>query len=246
MASQQESDRMHGELQQLLLQLDTHIRKYNEKQSQHKSKLRQAKQVFLKETAQRDRIIQTLENDLMLASSLSHKEKERIHTVTEENEKLLGEKRDLSRKISEAEEMGSNGMRTASTIQHRVNVLEVENRQLQDRSLKLSNQVGSLERALRNVQSYYSLENAKKVIPSENLSDGFPHTSALSLTSGSCDTLDILDAICRVKVGGPRVSSNQPSEQSYLNLTSPLVPPDIRGPEGSSNNSEQIPRGAPS
>ncbi|XP_071059726.1 coiled-coil domain-containing protein 30 isoform X2 [Pseudochaenichthys georgianus] len=246
MASQQESDRLHGELQQLLLQLDTHIRKYNEKQSQHKSKLRQAKQVFLKETAQRDRIIQTLENDLMLASSLSHKEKERIHTVTEENEKLLGEKRDLSRKISEAEEMGSNGMRTASTIQHRVNVLEVENRQLQDRSLKLSNQVGSLERALRNVQSYYSLENAKKVIPSENLSDGFPHTSALSLTSGSCDTLDILDAICRVKVGGPRVSSHQPSEQSYLNLTSPLVPPDIRGPEGSSNNSEQIPRGAPS
>ncbi|XP_034001393.1 trichohyalin isoform X4 [Trematomus bernacchii] len=252
MASQQESDRLHGELQQLLLQLDTHIRKYNEKQSQHKSKLRQAKQVFLKETAQRDRIIQTLENDLMLASSLSHKEKERIHTVTEENEKLLGEKRDLSRKISEAEEMGSNGMRTASTIQHRVNVLEVENRQLQDRSLKLSNQVGSLERALRNVQSYYSLEvtpfrsNAKKVIPSENLSDGFPHTSALSLTSGSCDTLDILDAICRVKVGGPRVSSHQPSEQSYLNLTSPLVPPDIRGPEGGSNNSEQIPRGAPS
>ncbi|KAK5923478.1 hypothetical protein CgunFtcFv8_000443 [Champsocephalus gunnari] len=246
MASQQESDRLHGELQQLLLQLDTHIRKYNEKQSQHKSKLRQAKQVFLKETAQRDRIIQTLENDLMLASSLSHKEKERIHTVTEENEKLLGEKRDLSRKISEAEEMGSSGMRTASTIQHRVNVLEVENRQLQDRSLKLSNQVGSLERALRNVQSYYSLENAKKVIPSENLSDGFPHTSALSLTSGSCDTLDILDAICRVKVGGPRLSSHQPSEQSYLNLTSPLVPPDIRGPEGSSNNSEQIPRGAPS
>lgn len=43
-------------------------------------------------------------------------------------------------------------------LHSRVNVLEVENRQLQDRSLKLSNQVGSLERALRNVQSYYSLE----------------------------------------------------------------------------------------
>lgn len=49
------------------------IRKYNEKQSQHKTKLRQAKQVFLKVTAQRDRIIQKLENDLVLASSLSHK-----------------------------------------------------------------------------------------------------------------------------------------------------------------------------
>ncbi|XP_029292502.1 coiled-coil domain-containing protein 30 isoform X2 [Cottoperca gobio] len=239
MASQQDCDKLHGELQQILLQMDTYVRKYNEKQSQHKTKLRQAKQVFLKETAQRDRIIQKLENDLMLASSLSHKEKERIHTVTEENEKLLEEKRDLLCKMSEAEDMGSKGMRTASTVQHRVNVLEVENRQLQDRTLKLSNQVSSLERALRNVQSFYSLENVKKVLPSESLCDAFPHTPTLSLTSGSCDTLDILDAICRVKVGGTRVSvsTHQPSEQGYLNLTSPLVPPDIKGTAGSSNNS---------
>lgn len=39
--------------------------------------------------------------------------------MTEENEKLLEEKRELLRKISEAEEMGSKGMRTASTAQHR-------------------------------------------------------------------------------------------------------------------------------
>ncbi|XP_049921851.1 coiled-coil domain-containing protein 30 isoform X2 [Epinephelus moara] len=248
MASQQECDRLQGELQQVLLQLDTHVRKYNEKHSQHKTKLRQAKQVFLRETAQRDRVIQKLENDLVLASSLSHKEKERINTVTEENEKLLEEKRELLRKMSEAEEMGSKGMRTASTVQHRVNVLEVENRQLQDRTLKLSNQVSSLERALRNVQSFYSLENAKKVLPSESLCDGFLHTSTLSLTSGSCDPLDILDAICRVKVGermvvdGTRasVSTHQPSEQGYLNLTSPLVPPDTKGTEGGSDNSDQV------
>ncbi|XP_040009974.1 coiled-coil domain-containing protein 30 isoform X2 [Xiphias gladius] len=247
-ASQQEFDRMQGELQQVLLQHDTHVRKYNEKQSQHKTKLRQAKQLFLKATAQRDRTIQKLENDLVLASNLSHKEKERIHTVMEENEKLLEEKRELLRKISEAEEMGSKGMRTAATVQHRVNVLEVENRQLQDRTLKLSNQVRSLERALRNVQSFYSLENAKKVHPSESLCDGILHTSALSLTSGSCDPMDILDKICRVKVGervvadGTRASSSthQPSEQGYLNLTSPLVPPESKGTEESSNNSDKV------
>ncbi|KAI3357304.1 hypothetical protein L3Q82_015758 [Scortum barcoo] len=241
-SSQQECDRVQGELQQVLLQLDTHVsRKYNEKQSQHKTKLRQAKQVFLKATAQRDCIIQKLENDLVLASSLSHKEKERIHTVTEENEKLLEEKRELLRKISEAEEMGSNGMRTASTVQHRVNVLEVENRQLQDRTLKLSNQVSSLERALRNVQSFYSLENAKKVLPSEGLCDGVLHASTLSLTSGSCDPLDILDAIRRVKVDGTRasVSTHQLSEQGYLNLTSPLVPPETKGTEDN-NNGDQV------
>ncbi|XP_026224734.1 coiled-coil domain-containing protein 30 isoform X2 [Anabas testudineus] len=239
--NQQECDRLQGELQEVLLQLDIHIRKYNEKQSQHKTKLRQAKQVFLKATAQRDRTIQKLENDLVLASSLVHKEKERIHTVMEENEKLLEERRDLLQKISEAEEMGSKGMRTASTVQHRVNVLEVENRQLQDRTLKLSNQVSSLERALRNVQSFHSLENTKKVLPSESLGD-ILHTSTLSLTSGSCDPLDILEKICRVKVDGTQasVSTQQQSEQGYLNLTSPQAPLNTKGTKESSNTSDQV------
>ncbi|CAJ1085478.1 coiled-coil domain-containing protein 30 isoform X2 [Xyrichtys novacula] len=247
-SSQQECDRLQGELQQILLQLDTYIRKYNEKQNQHKTKLRQAKQVFLKATAQRDHIIQKLENDLVLASSLSHKEKERINAVMGENEKLLEERRELLQKMSEAEEMGSKGMRTASTVQYRVDVLEMENRQLQDRTLKLSNQVSSLERALRNVHSCYSVENAKKVLPSESLCDGLLHTSSLSLTSGSCDPLDILDAICRVKVGErvvvdatrATVSTHQPSEQGYLNLTSPLVPPDSKGIEESTNDTDQV------
>ena len=69
-----------------------------------------------------------------------------------------------------------------------------------------------------------------------------------SLTSGSCDPLDILNAICCVKVGertvvdGTRasVSTHQPSEQGYLNLTSPLVPPDIKGTEGNANNSDKV------
>ncbi|KAK2851236.1 hypothetical protein Q5P01_007512 [Channa striata] len=247
-ASQQECERLQVELQQLLLQLDTHIRKYNEKQSQHKTKLRQAKQVFLKATAQRDYAIQKLENDLVLAASLSHKEKARIQTVMQENEKLLEEKRELLRKMSEAEEMGSKGMRTASTVQHRVNVLEVENRQLQDRTLKLSNQVSSLERALRSVQSFYSVENAKKVLPSENLCDNILHTSTVSLTSGSCDPLDILDKICRVKLGERVVvdgnqaslSTHQPPEQGYLNLTSPLVPLNTKSTEESSCKSDQV------
>uniref|UniRef100_A0A3Q0SS50 Uncharacterized protein n=1 Tax=Amphilophus citrinellus TaxID=61819 RepID=A0A3Q0SS50_AMPCI len=118
-ASQQDCKGLHDELQQVLLQLDVHVRKYNEKQSQHKTKLRQAKQVFLKATAQRDSTIQKLENDLALASILSQKDKERIQLVMDVNEKLLEEKRELVRKIIEAEEMSSKGMKTASTVQHR-------------------------------------------------------------------------------------------------------------------------------
>ncbi|KAM8862401.1 uncharacterized protein ccdc30 isoform 6-T7 [Spinachia spinachia] len=240
MASQLECDRFQGELQLVLLQLDAHVRKYNEKQSQYKIRLRQAKQVYLRETAQRDHTIQHLENDLMMASNLSQKEKETIHTVTEENEKLLEDKRELLRKISEAEEMGSNGMRTASTVQHRVNVLEVENRQLQDQILKLSNQVSSLERALRNVQSFYSLENAKKALPSESLCDAFLHTS----TSGSRDPLHILDSICRQKMSErAAVDGTQgpvSSEQGYLNLTSPSLLPDTKGSNSRSFSNDQV------
>nr|XP_040048131.1 coiled-coil domain-containing protein 30 isoform X2 [Gasterosteus aculeatus aculeatus] len=247
-ASQLECDRFQGELQLVLFQLDAHVGKYNEKQSQHKIRLRRAKQVYLRETAQRDHIIQRLENDLVMASNLSQKEKETIHTVTEENEKLLEEKRELLQKISEAEEMGSKGMRTASTVQHRVNVLEVENRQLQDQILKLSNQVSSLERALRNVQSFHSLQNANKVLLSESLCDGFLHSSTLSLASGSCDPLNILDAICREKMSEravadgnqASVSAHQPSEQGYLNLTSPSLLPGAKGSKGSSFNSDQV------
>lgn len=58
-------------------------RKYDEKQSQHKTKMRQAKQVFLKATAQRDQVIQKLENDLVLASSLSHKVTHRCRMLSE-------------------------------------------------------------------------------------------------------------------------------------------------------------------
>lgn len=51
-----------------------------------------------------------------------HQEKERVCKVVEANEKLLEEKRVLLLKIGEAEEMGSNGMKAASTAQHRYGI----------------------------------------------------------------------------------------------------------------------------
>ncbi|XP_049609116.1 coiled-coil domain-containing protein 30 isoform X4 [Syngnathus scovelli] len=237
-ASQLDCDRMQGELKQVFLQLNTYVRKYDEKQSRHKSKLHQAKQGFLQATAQRDNTIQKLENDLALATSLLNKEKENIHSVMEENEKLLEERRRLLLKISEAEELGSNGMRAASTVQHRVIVLEAENGRLQDQTLRLSNQVSSLERALRNAQSFNSNENSKKVF-----CDSIIQTSNLSLTSSPYDPWKLLDAISRTKCQhtseGTRasVSMQQPSEQGYLNLVSPLLPPDaILGSPNSSDD----------
>lgn len=232
-SSQSECDRLQAELQQLLLQLDSHVRKYNEKQSQHKTKLRQAKLVYLKATAQRDRLIQKLENDLMLSSSLCHKEKERTDTVMQENEKLLEERRELLQRISDAEEMGSKGMRTASTVEHKVTVLEAENRQLQERTLKLSNQVCSLERTLRNTHQLYNIEKKQ---PKDSFSE--LHTSSISFTPAPREKLDILDALCRVTVDGTRLSSHSFTEQSYLNLTSPVAPPDAKDREDGPQNHE--------
>lgn len=120
-------------------------RRHNEKQSQHKIKLRRAKQIFMKTVTQHEHRIQQLENDLGLATSLSEKvsvfrpdlqqyilnmyftlsvfhyeqEKDWIRTVTEENDQLLLERRELLQRITEAEEMGNNGLRTATTIQQR-------------------------------------------------------------------------------------------------------------------------------
>ncbi|XP_029104982.1 coiled-coil domain-containing protein 30 isoform X2 [Scleropages formosus] len=232
-SSQQESERLHEELQQVSQQLDAQIRKYNEKQTHHKLKLRKAKQIYIKEMVLRDERNQKLENDLALATTLSEKERVFTRTFMAENEKLLLEKGELQRRLNEAEETGSSSSRLASAVQQRVNFLEEENRQLQDRTLLLSNHVGSLERALRNAQLACSMEDVKKKFPSESflLTDSLLQTAHPSI--GACDTLSIVDAFRRVKVAAEHSESSkcslpaasaQSSEIGYLNLTSPVAP----------------------
>ncbi|KAK2825336.1 hypothetical protein Q7C36_019263 [Tachysurus vachellii] len=230
MSSQQESERLQEELQNILQQLVANFRRNNERHSVDKAKLRRAKQLFMKATTQRDMKIQKLENDLGLAMSLSEKEKVWIRTVTEENEQLLMERRELLRRITEAEEMGNNGMRTATDMQQRVKFLELENKQLQDKTLKLANQIGVLERALRNLQSVCNAEEVKKLFPSDTLPDGLLQASSPKL--GLRDSWGLLDAICRVKVGehvkslesSLSLPTSQPSEIGYLNVSSSMAP----------------------
>ncbi|XP_016356407.1 coiled-coil domain-containing protein 30-like isoform X2 [Sinocyclocheilus anshuiensis] len=233
LSSQHESERLQEELKLVIQQLDTNIRRYNEKQSQHKTKLRSAKQIFMKTVTQHEHRIQQLENDLALATSLSEKEKDWIRIVTEENDQLLLERRELLQRISEAEEMGNNGLRTATTIQQRVKFLVMENKQLQEKTLTLANQIGILDRALRNLQSLCTVEEVKKMFPSGSHPDGQLLTSTPSPQPGLCDSWGILDAIRKVKVGESGVKSleisssvpvSQSTEIGYLNVTSPVAP----------------------
>lgn len=233
LSSQHESERLQEELKLVVQQLDTNIRRYNEKQSQHKTKLSKAKQIFMKTVTQHEHRIKQLENDLALATCLSEKEKDWIRTVTEENDQLLLERRELLQRISEAEEMGNNGLRTATTIQQRVKFLEMENNQLQEKTLTLANQIGILDRALRNLQSLCTAEEVKKMFPSGAHPDGQLRTSTPSLQPGLGDSWGILDAIRKVKVGESGVKSleisssvpvSQSTEIGYLNVTSPVSP----------------------
>ncbi|XP_043081104.1 coiled-coil domain-containing protein 30 isoform X2 [Puntigrus tetrazona] len=233
LSSQHESERLQEELKLVVQQLDTNIRRYSDKQSQHKTKLRRAKQIFMKTVTQHEHRIHQLENDLALATSLSEKEKDWIRTVTEENDQLLLERRELLQRISEAEEMGNNGLRTASTIQQRVKFLEMENKQLQEKTLTLANQIGILDRALRNLQSLCTVEEVKKIFPSGAHVDSQLRTSTPSPQPGFGDSWGILDAIRKVKVGEPGVKSleitsslpfSQSTEIGYLNVTSPVAP----------------------
>ena len=74
-----------------------------------------------------------------------------------------------------------------------------------------------------------------------------PHFVVASLTSGLCNPCNILDAKNCMKVGdcavldstGASVSKQQASEQEYLNLISPVIPPDTKGTEGKTNNSDE-------
>ncbi|KAK1157279.1 coiled-coil domain-containing protein 30 [Acipenser oxyrinchus oxyrinchus] len=243
LSCQHESERLQEELRRVLHQLDSHVRRYSEKQARHKAKLRRAKEFFLRETVERDGRIRKLEKDLMLARSLTEKEQEWIRKVTDVNEKLLVEKRELLRRLSEEEELGQTCTRTISTRQHRLNCLEEENRQLQDRTLRLSNQVGGLERALRSVQSVCSMEELKKAFPTESLllNSSLLQPSNPSLTAGVCDTLGIMDAIRRVKASELPESlkssfstpRSQPSDIGYLNLSSPAARPGSQDPDES-------------
>uniref|UniRef100_A0A8C1LJU6 Coiled-coil domain containing 30 n=1 Tax=Cyprinus carpio TaxID=7962 RepID=A0A8C1LJU6_CYPCA len=233
LSSQHESERLQEELKLVVQQLDTNIRRHNEKQSQHKTKLRRAKQIFMKTVTQHEHRIQQLENDLALATSLSEKEKDWIRTVTEENDQLLLERRELLQRISEAEEMGNNGLRTATTIQQRVKFLEMENKELQEKTLTLANQIGILDRALRNLQSLCTVEEVKKMFSSGAHPDSQLRTSTPSPQPGLSDSWGILDAIRKVKVGESGVKSleisssvpvSQSTEIGYLNVTSPVAP----------------------
>ncbi|XP_073441613.1 coiled-coil domain-containing protein 30 isoform X2 [Dendrobates tinctorius] len=162
---QEEKEQLHKEYNKLSKQLDDYIRKYNERQLRYKAKLSQAKETHLCERNHRDLHIKELEMELVFSRSQAEKEQQWISRITADNETLHEEKRHLLQKITECEASDRNHKWKLLSVQNRADILDEENRQLQESLLQLYNQVASLERVLKKLQTFNLVDITKVMSP---------------------------------------------------------------------------------
>ncbi|XP_045079831.1 paramyosin isoform X2 [Coregonus clupeaformis] len=237
-ARQEDCEKLTEELMEVLTCLDLQKSKNAEKRSQHKAKMRRAKQIFLKETGCRDEKIQSLERDLALALTSSAREKEIIVNMNEENGKLLAEKRDLLGKLNDVEEKTINSVLAATTTQCSVDFLEKESKHLQDTIVEMSGLIpngATLQRALNNLHKARSanVQELKKMSHFESTLLTSSHLKTRVLPR-AFDMRSHLDNIYRSNASHTEEATSpsssltsqlstltmQPVETGYLNLTS--------------------------
>ncbi|XP_070366238.1 coiled-coil domain-containing protein 30 isoform X2 [Equus asinus] len=161
---QQEKEALCEEYGQFLKQLDVHVRNYNEKHQHYKAKLRRVKDRLVHEVGLRDERIKQLENEI---GTLQQQVKMKTFQdqITAQNNILLLENRKLLEQLTEQEELIHSNKWIMSSVQSRVLVLDKENKQLQENSLRLTQQVGLLERIIRSVQIRRGEETTISDIP---------------------------------------------------------------------------------
>ncbi|XP_015675850.1 coiled-coil domain-containing protein 30 [Protobothrops mucrosquamatus] len=213
-ALRQEKEALCDEQRQILKQVDVSLRKQSERRLRHKARLRQAKETLLGEVKLRDTRIRNLENEVRLSKSQAEKDQLLIRRVTSENEGLFREKRKTLEQLHSLEEAKQSDGQALCALQNRVQLLEGENKQLQDRTLQLSLQVGILERALRTIH-VHSLEELKSL--------GFPECplqrKLLPFPGFSFSVTRLSDASSLRQA----IKGGQPAEPGQKALLSPLA-----------------------
>ncbi|KAM3923239.1 coiled-coil domain-containing protein 30 [Leptodactylus fuscus] len=227
---QEEKEQLHKEYDKLSKQLDDYIRKYNERQLRYKAKISHAKEIHLSDVNQRDLHIKQLEMELTFSRSQAEKEQQWISRITEDNDRLHEEKRQLLQKITEYEAADRNHKWKLLSVQNRADILDEENRQLQESLLQLYNQVASLERVLKKLQSL-NLADITKVMSPECLlrPDTILSHSSLEIGPASSPVMSkVIDTTTLEQ--SPELpmtlslSHSDTLEVGYLNVASPGVP----------------------
>ncbi|XP_058408086.1 coiled-coil domain-containing protein 30 isoform X8 [Diceros bicornis minor] len=140
-------------------------RNYNEKHHHYRTKLRRVKDRLVHEVELRDERIKGLENEIGKLQQQVETEKAFQDQITAQNNILLLENRKLLEELTEQEELIHSNKWIISSVQSRVLVLDKENKQLQENSLRLTQQVGLLERIIRSIQIRRGEETTISDIP---------------------------------------------------------------------------------
>ncbi|XP_066462833.1 coiled-coil domain-containing protein 30 isoform X2 [Eleutherodactylus coqui] len=228
---QEQKEQLHKEYDKLSKHLDEYIRKYNERQLRYKAKLSQAKEVHLSEVNHRDLRIKQLEMELAFSRSQAEKEQQWISRITADSEHLHEEKRHLLQKITEYEASDRNHKWKMLSVQNRADILDGENRQLQESLLQLYNQVASLERVLKKLQAL-NLTDITKVLSPEFLlrTDAILHHSSSENEPASSPVMSKVIATAK-REQSPEIPVNlsllnsDTLEVGYLNVASPAAVP---------------------
>lgn len=225
---QQEKEALREEYGQFLKQLHVYMRNCSEKHHHHKAKLCRVKDRLVHAVEQRDEKIKQLENEIGALQQQMKKGKAFQDQVIAQNDTLLLEKRKLLGQLTEQEEFIHSNKWIISSVQSRVFFLDKENKQLQENSLRLTQQVGLLEHVIRNIQIRRGEETIIDIPEFEVLNKILPIANSSFAGTGLVESVGSLQEMEEHKseeaTANPRSSKSllcsQNSEAGYINVAS--------------------------